>query len=468
MADLAKTSRISVIIDCLLVLVVAYKSPISIDRVASLASDTEFLETNFWIHTETIFVGLGVLSFAFVCQHSAFIIAGSLERPTLARWSQVTQAALMVCASLALLCGSSGYLGFLDDTRGNIINNLQVTDILSNVARGMLGTTMLFVYPMESFVARHVCVVLLFEGRRAHEGEDASILARRDRRIGLTVALYISALLPAILFEDVGQVLAATGSVGGSCLSYIGPGGIYMGIHGDKFLALVRHSSWWGRFAVTEDNTGVPKEINLQLPHATETTSLIPAEVGTARKISELSADNDNNNICITALQTATCYLCAMPLWSWIAQFGETTLAQHHADLALKSPHPNRIGDVTANTPRATRLGADENFQLLLPDARASSFHERGAGSLTSAAIKGLKSFQDAPGTPKKSLNDQIGARLLESRRQQQQQSSLEKDPQKTPPTVLDFLIAIFFMLFGIVAMCAGLVSIAMEKDGRR
>ena len=31
------------------------------------------------VHPKTVFVGLGVLSFAFVCQHSAFIIAGSLK-----------------------------------------------------------------------------------------------------------------------------------------------------------------------------------------------------------------------------------------------------------------------------------------------------------------------------------------------------------------------------------------------------
>ena len=85
--------------------------------------------------------------------------------------------------------------------------------------------------------------------------------------------------------------------------------------------------------------------------------------------------------------------------------------------------------------------------------------------------IKGLGPLQTQPGTPKMSINEQIGARLLETRRQQQKQqqhASLEKDPQKAPPTVWDFLIAVFFVLFGLVAMFAGLVSIVIEDGGRR
>ena len=70
-------------------------------------------------------------------------------------------------------------------------------------------------YPLASFVARHVCVVLLFESRAAHEGgADSSILNRADRRIVLTVALYILALIPATVFSDMGVVLALAGVIG--------------------------------------------------------------------------------------------------------------------------------------------------------------------------------------------------------------------------------------------------------------
>ena len=63
-------------------------------------------------------MGLGVLSFAFVCQHSAFIVAGSLERPTKKRWAHATSTALSLCVVLEAACGIAGYLAFLENTEG--------------------------------------------------------------------------------------------------------------------------------------------------------------------------------------------------------------------------------------------------------------------------------------------------------------------------------------------------------------
>src|SRR5690606_12052327 len=38
----------------------------------------------------TFFAGLGTISFAFICQHSSFMIYRSLQNPTLPRWQRVT------------------------------------------------------------------------------------------------------------------------------------------------------------------------------------------------------------------------------------------------------------------------------------------------------------------------------------------------------------------------------------------
>ena len=237
MADLAKTSKINVVFDLVMVLLVVYlsihqrqyqweDSDYLVDSDDAESNNTATTTSDLWaIRWDTIFVGLGVLSFAFVCQHSAFIIAGSLEKPTKERWSLVTKLALSFAVCMSLSMGVFGYLGFGGPEgilRGNILNSLPEQSQLAKVAKGLVGTTMLFVYPMESFVARHACVVLLFEGRKAHEGDDTSVLNRRDRRITLTVVLYLSAVIPAALSEKLGDVLAITGAVGGSCLSYIG------------------------------------------------------------------------------------------------------------------------------------------------------------------------------------------------------------------------------------------------------
>lgn len=63
MADLAVTSRMNVIFDLMMVALVIYCAPIQ-----------ESWEVFDWrdsiVHYDTMFVGMGVLSFAFVCQHS--------------------------------------------------------------------------------------------------------------------------------------------------------------------------------------------------------------------------------------------------------------------------------------------------------------------------------------------------------------------------------------------------------------
>ena len=57
-------------------------------------------------------------------------------------------------------------------------------------------------------------------GRQAHEGDDHAVLDRIDRRVVTTIVLYLSVLIPALHFEDVGIVLSWTGTVAAtSCKS---------------------------------------------------------------------------------------------------------------------------------------------------------------------------------------------------------------------------------------------------------
>ena len=192
MADLAKTSRISVTCYLCIVSFVVICSPVKASVQANGGWNHTITET--MIRPDTFFVGFGVLTFAFVCQHSAFILAGSLERPTRARWARVTALSLMFSGTLAVLCGVFGYLGFLDHTDGNILVNFEnvhhpLLQQANQVARAMLLTCMFFVYPMDAFVLRHVSMVLVFKGRAAHEGVDHVVLARTDRRVLLRLAL---------------------------------------------------------------------------------------------------------------------------------------------------------------------------------------------------------------------------------------------------------------------------------------
>jgi sodium-coupled neutral amino acid transporter 11 len=116
MAALAKTSKLAVLSQIFIVTIVVVFSPVrsSIKENGGLMH----IVSNSIINGSTVFIGLGVLGFAFVCQHSAFLIAGSLERPTKKRWAKVTSRALLLCGILEAMCGIMGYLAFSNDTEG--------------------------------------------------------------------------------------------------------------------------------------------------------------------------------------------------------------------------------------------------------------------------------------------------------------------------------------------------------------
>jgi hypothetical protein len=458
MADLAKTSRMNVTFDILMVLLVLYCAPIQ-------ASWETFDWRDNIIHYDTVFVGLGVLSFAFVCQHSAFIIAGSLERPTKSRWTSSTRSALLVACTLALSCGLGGFMGFQDDTQGNILNSLD-DSWTANIARGLLGTTMLFVYPMESFVARHVCMVLFFQGRSAHEGDDTSVLNRRDRRVTLTFLLYLISVIPAALFENLGTVLAVSGAIGGSSLSYIGPGVVYLGIHGARFLELSR--AFFGPQVEAEQSSDEE-----MAPLYTEP---VAGDLSPPPKDSWL----------LLQLKNILWYVLFMPIWCKIASIGKSQLTSHITELALKSPHPIRIGNVRFATAKVRgggtrvimlpkqgstgedRSGAPIDTMLIRADSLPKGYGTaRGPGGRIVALPVTPAQGKLLPQTTKdgqnyQSINQKIGA--MAKRKQQEEALALEDDPQQELPGVRDFVIAIFYLVFGVVAMVAGLVSIFDEK----
>jgi sodium-coupled neutral amino acid transporter 11 len=132
---------------------VIWFSPVS-ENVVSKGGYAAVISSSGFFKPPTFFIGLGVLSFAYVCQHASFVIAGSLQNPTNDRWSKVTKSAVITCGTLLTSCGVIGYLGFQDGTQGNILNSFlsypnEATTIAANIARGLLCCAVFFVYPIE-------------------------------------------------------------------------------------------------------------------------------------------------------------------------------------------------------------------------------------------------------------------------------------------------------------------------------
>lgn len=146
MANLSFTSFSSVLADVILVLLVVLFSPMpsNVGDIIKAIFNNAF--------NSRIFIGLGVLSTAMACQHSAFIVSGSLENKTPERWSRVTFRSITIAWFLCYLMGVTGYLGFEEETKGDILNNFDEDSTAANGGRILLAITMCFTYPMEMFV----------------------------------------------------------------------------------------------------------------------------------------------------------------------------------------------------------------------------------------------------------------------------------------------------------------------------
>ena len=295
---------------------------------------------------------------------------------------------------------------------------------------------------------------------------------RRDRRITLTLALYLSAVIPAAFCQNLGNVLAASGAVGGSMLAYVGPGAVYLGVHGARFLELSK--AFFGRSVAGGGDENEDEEL----------APLYNADVS-----GDIPQPDYDENFLVKEMKTILWYVLFMPVWTAIATFGKATLTHHVANLALKSPHPIRIGNVrfaSARLSGSTRvvmlpqkgttyqeqqLAAPTNTMLIRSDSLPKEY---GTTHMTNGRLLALPitPHQNAmlphvnntsnTGSNYQSINDKIGA--MARRKRQEEAFALEDDPQQDLPTAGDFLVAIFLIAFGMVAMVAGLVSLYLSQ----
>ena len=342
MASLSIWSFISVLADVILVGFVAGFAPI--EETVSDAGGFGAVFASNWINP-TLFVGLGVLSTAMACQHSAFIVSGSLRNRTSNRWKCVTVSSITFSAILCSVMGICGFLGFLDNTKGNVLNNFPAGSVAANGARCLLAITMFFTYPMESFVARHVFVMLVHQGDMdaAHNegGRDGGGLLCLNRRRLWTLAIYILALIPALFLNDLGPVLSITGSLGGSCISYIAPGMVYFGVNGDAFLDMC--SRIVCKYAKKDSNG------QIELPVAGDADQ----KIANSSQPAELPVAGEQRTIITTPSLSGPkpCwwYLGLFPVWCAIARQGSKGMKNKLESVAEDHENAEDGVDVIAN-----------------------------------------------------------------------------------------------------------------------
>lgn len=152
------------------------------------------------------------------------------------------------------------------------------------------------------------------------EGDDHAVLDRWDRRATTTFVLFLSVLIPALHFRDVGLVLALTGTVAATSLTYLLPGLLFIGVHGEEFLALAERS--WGC----------------------------------------LSTDHFTMYDCITW------YILLMPFWIGVARTGKRCLAFHREKKALQTPAQTfRLGRIKHKLSLTRQPNSSDQVSLSSP-----------------------------------------------------------------------------------------------------
>ena len=166
---------------------------------------------------KSFFPAMGVISFAYVCHHSSFLVRNSLKNK--ADWNRVVHISIFIATGLSLLLATVGYASFQRCTRPDILNNFLGSDQAVNVARFLLAGTMFFTYPMEFFVMRQVCGSLFFDGE-----------VDSKRHYTMTAGIFLLTLPPGLLLgsDQLGLVLEFTGGIAASMLGFIVPGALWL------------------------------------------------------------------------------------------------------------------------------------------------------------------------------------------------------------------------------------------------
>ena len=430
-AELSKTSTISVFFNICLVVITAMVSPFQ-EEVYDSGGIFKVIQKSS-LHPQTLFVGFGVLSFAFVCQDASFIIAGSLDNTKKKKWGKVTRSSLLTCFMLTAIIGVTGYLGFQEETKGNILNSFHHDDVFLTgqpiftqkaifLARLLLGSSTICVYPLASYIARHVLIVLLFSGRHAHEGDDHIVLARFDRRVFLTLSLYVATMVPALLCEDLGLVLGLTGAIGGSCLSYVGPGAAYLAIYSEDFFSIVRKKWEFMR----KPNFHMWKYPCKSVEDCETEVELIDMR-------------EDACGTLVSLIYLSGWYILFMPLWCTIASIG-----YHHFE-----EYQRKIAPILDK--KTCQIRMEESIHQ-------TSLHENSKTTMPLLA--------PLPACDRGSLTcayNAVNSCNIETKRSSILVVGRVTESNTNSPSSGDFLLAVALIILGFVAFTAGIYSISVS-----
>ncbi|XP_041807005.1 putative sodium-coupled neutral amino acid transporter 11 [Chelmon rostratus] len=159
----------------------------------------------------------GIMSFAFICHHNSFLIYGSLDQPTLAKWSRITHVSVGSALIFSAAFAVAGYTTFTGYTQGDIFENYCRNDNLATFGRFCFGLSIITTFPLECFVTREV-VSNVICSRELSKAEHVLITL-------LIVAVCTSM---SLAFDCLGVVLELNGVLSATPLIFIIPSACFL------------------------------------------------------------------------------------------------------------------------------------------------------------------------------------------------------------------------------------------------
>lgn len=206
-AKLAKASTLALISMSIII------STVVIQGALTPLADRGSFTTPLLTINDGIFQAVGVISFAFVCQHNSLLIYGSLKTPTIDRFATVTHYSTGVSMIACLVMALAGFLTFGDKTLGNVLNNFPADNTMVTIARLCFGLNMLTTLPLEAFVCREVMLNYWFPGEPFN----------MNLHLIYSSALVVSAMIISLFTCDLGIVFELVGATSAAALAYILP-----------------------------------------------------------------------------------------------------------------------------------------------------------------------------------------------------------------------------------------------------
>lgn len=166
LSTLSWTSLLSIVADVVIILIVLVAC-----ITVSNYQDQHFQVSDTSEVNDSLFEGIGTMSFAFVCQHNSFMVFRSLAQPTAQAWRKVAHLSISFACFVCVSFGLIGFFTFYPYVKGDLLNNFPVHDMSIATARLFLAVTMIFTYPMECYVTRHCVVAIMHKYAQASREE---------------------------------------------------------------------------------------------------------------------------------------------------------------------------------------------------------------------------------------------------------------------------------------------------------